>query len=95
MKSEYQNTIINKIRQLRQEKGMSQFQIATALGISTGQLGNIETPARPHKYTLAQLAIICEELGIQIVDLFLEDKSDLPTDVIINRLINSIIEYEK
>lgn len=95
MKSDYQNAIVNKIRQLRQDKGLSQFQIATMLGISTGQLGNIETPSRPHKYTLAQLSIICEEFGIQIVDLFLDDRQGLVLDDVIKRLINSIIEYEK
>lgn len=95
MKSDYQNAIINKIRQLRQEKNFSQFHIATAIGISTGQLGNIETPSRPHKYTLSQLSIICDELGIKIEDLFLDSTDELSKEETIKRLINSIIEYEK
>lgn len=95
MKSEYQNTIVNKIRQLRLSKDMSQIQVATVLGVSPGQLGNIETPSRPHKYTLAQLSILCDELGVSIVDLFLEDRNGLTQEEMIKRLINCIIEYEK
>lgn len=95
MKSEYQNTIVNKIRQLRLSKDMSQIQVATVLGVSPGQLGNIETPSRPHKYTLAQLSILCDELGVSIVNLFLEDRNGLTQEEMIKRLINCIIEYEK
>jgi len=95
MKSDYQNAIVNKIRQLRQEKNFSQFYIATAIGISAGQLGNIETTSRSHKYTLSQLSIICDELGIKIEDLFLDSTEELSKEETIKRLINSIIEYEK
>ena len=95
MKTEYQNAIIDKIRAKRLELGYSQLDIAALLDISTGQMGNIETPTRPHKYTIAQLSMICDEFKLPIEDLFLDNKKDFSQDEIIRRLINSIIEYEK
>lgn len=95
MKSAYQNAIINKIRRARLNKNYSQSHIATLLGISSGQIGNIETPKRTHKYTLAQLSSICDELDINIENLFLDDTNDFSQEELIKRLINSIIEYEK
>ncbi len=95
MKTDYQNAIIDKIRKLRLAKSISQYRLATAIGISTGQIGNIETPARPHKYTLEQLSIICDEFEIRIQDLFLDNPDSLKQDELVKRLINSIIEYEK
>lgn len=95
MKSDYQNEIINRIRQSRLSKNVSQANLAAAIGVSTGQIGNIETPTRTHKYTLAQLSIVCDELGISLEVLFLGNTTDLPKDEVIKRLINCIIEYEK
>ena len=94
MKTDYQNAIVNKIRRLRLSKKYSQQDIALFLGISNGQVGNIETPTKSHKYTLAQLSRICDEFKIRIVDLFLENIDGLTSEELINRLINSIIEYE-
>lgn len=95
MKSDYQNEIVNKIRRLRLSKNISQATLAAAIGVSAGQIGNIETPTRAHKYTLAQLSIICDELGIAFENLFLGDEISLSKDETIRRLINCIIEYEK
>lgn len=95
MKSDYQNAIVNKIRQLRLSKDISQFKISTLIGVSTGHIGNIESPTKPHKYTLSQLSMICEDMDIKIQDLFLDNASGLSQDEIIKRLINCIIEYEK
>lgn len=95
MKSDYQNHIIDKIRVIRQQNGYSQNQVAAIIGISSGQMGNIESPNRSHKYTLSQLSMICNEFKISIVDIFLEDSESLEKEETINRLINSIIEYEK
>lgn len=95
MKTEYQNSIINKVRQIRNDRKISQIDISVLLNISPGQVGNIETPSRPHKYTLSQLALLCDEFEINIQDLFLENYGNLSKDELIKRLINSIIEYEK
>lgn len=95
MKSDYQNTIVSKIRKLRLSKNYSQQDISAILNISNGQIGNIETPSKSHKYTLAQLAILCDEFNISITSLFLEDIEGFSTDEVTKRLINSLIEYEK
>lgn len=95
MKSDYQNEIINKVRQLRLAKNISQSTLAATIGVSAGQIGNIETPTRTHKYTLAQLSIICDELGVALTSLFFDDEISLSKDDTVRRLINCIIEYEK
>lgn len=94
MKTDYQNLIVDKIRRLRLSNSYSQQDIAVILNISNGQVGNIETPTKSHKYTLSQLSRICDEFNIEIVDLFIEKNEGLSCEELINRLINSIIEYE-
>lgn len=95
MKSEYQNIIVDRIRRIRLSKNYSQQDISAILDISNGQVGNIETPTKSHKYTLAQIAALCDEFNIKITDLFLEDIEGLNSEEVLRRLINSIIEYEK
>ena len=51
-KTKYQQTIIAKLRRLREEKGYSQQKIGYILGLSNGQVGNIESTKQTHKYTL-------------------------------------------
>ena len=95
MKTDYQNAVVDKIRQLRMQNDYSQQDISAILDISNGQVGNIETPTKSHKYTLAQIAALCDEFNIKITDLFLEDIEGLNSEEVLRRLINSIIEYEK
>lgn len=95
MKTEYQNSIVDKIRALRLKRGYSQLTLSSLLDISPGQIGNIETPTRPHKYTLTQLSIICDEFKVPIVSLFLDNSENMSTNEVVQRLINCIIEYEK
>lgn len=93
MKSDYQNHIIHRIRQLREERGYTQGKIASVVGISNGQIGNIESPKAPHKYTVAQIQQICKEFKIPIEHIFLED-DDFAKDVnIISLLIDKIVQY--
>lgn len=95
MKSEYQNSIVDKIRVLRLDLDYSQLKLSYLLGISPGQIGNIETPTKPHKYTLTQIALICDEFNVPIENLFLDDCQNMSTHEVVQRLINCIIEYEK
>ena len=95
MKSEYQNSIVDKIRALRLKLNYSQLDLSSLLDVSPGQIGNIETPSRPHKYTLTQLSIICDEFKVPIENLFLDDCEALSKHEVVQRLINCIIEYEK
>ncbi len=95
MKSNYQISIISRLRTIRQEHNLSQAQIASLLDISTGQMGNIETPKAAHKYTLGQIYAICKALHISIVDIFLskEDKQ-LPADEQIDLFVQKLVEYD-
>nr|WP_314699004.1 helix-turn-helix transcriptional regulator [uncultured Prevotella sp.] len=91
-KTEYQQIIITRLKKLREEKGYSQQSIATILGLSNGQIGNIESCKQTHKYTLSQIRILCKEFNIRIEQIFLDDK-DYRTKNIIDLLIGKIIAY--
>jgi transcriptional regulator with XRE-family HTH domain len=93
MKNEYQNLIILKIRKLRTEKKVSQKEMAELLGISNGQMGNIESPRATNKYTLQQIYTICKEFHYPIGQLFIEDDEFCQDIDIINLLISKIIKY--
>lgn len=95
MKSEYQNYIIHRIRQLREEHGYTQGKIATVIGISNGQMGNIESPRTPHKYTLAHIQQICKEFNFPIEQIFLEDEDFSTNKDTISLLIDKIVAYEQ
>ena len=88
-KTEYQELIIGRIRQIRVENNISQNKLAQILNISVGQVGNIESPRYPHKYTLKQIFEICDYLNHSIIDVF-DEKHTNDTLVIIKK----IIEYE-
>lgn len=95
MKSDYQNYIIHRIRLLREERGYTQGKIANIIGISNGQMGNIESLKTSHKYTVAQIQQICKEFKIPIEQIFLDD-DDFSKDMdIINLLIDKIVKYEQ
>lgn len=95
MKSEYQNEIIDKVRKLRREKNYSQAEVAALLGISDGQMGNIESPRTSYKYTLEHLYKICREFRYPIDHLFLEVEDYEKADDIISLLIGKIVRYER
>ena len=92
VKSEYQQVIVSKLRKLREERGYSQQKVGSILGISNGQIGNIESLNRPHKYTLSQIRALCKCYNIRIEQLFLED-ADYENSDIIKILIDKIIDY--
>jgi transcriptional regulator with XRE-family HTH domain len=94
MKSEYQILIIHKLKKLREQKGVSQGKLACYLGISNGQMGNIESPKMSTKYTLSQIYSLCELFNIRIDHLFMEDEDYNSDKDIINLLITKIIRYE-
>lgn len=95
MKSEYQNYIINRIRQLREERGYTQGKVASIIGISNGQMGNIESHKTSHKYTLAHIQRICREFKLPIEQVFLENEDFARNTDLINLLIEKIVKYEE
>lgn len=92
MKTEYQNKVILRLRKLREKRGISQTKVATILGLSNGQVGNIETPNQPHKYTLAQIEILCKKFGVPIESVFFDSDVNL-SNLSISQIIHQIVIY--
>lgn len=59
------------IRQWRKDRGLTQERLAARIGMSTGNLSNIETGKQP--YGQDQLEAIAEALGCDVVDLLIRD----------------------
>lgn len=93
MKTEFQSEIVYKLKTAREKSGLSQANVADALGISYGQMGNIESAKQNHKYTLAQIYALCKLLKISIEDVFLTPEEKHGN--IIDKLVSNIIAYEK
>lgn len=95
MKTLYQLEIINRVRKLREANQYSQSQLATYLGLSDGQIGNIESLKYPQKYTLSQLYRICKLFNTNIEHLFINNKELSQNTENIDLLIKKIIQYEE
>ncbi len=95
MKSEFQFSVITKLRRLREENNYSQSQIASILGISNGQMGNIESLKFPQKYTLGQIYKLCRLFNVPIEQIFVHDGERAEGVSIVELLILNIIKYEE
>lgn len=58
----------DRIRQLRDEKGLSQFQLSVDADLTKNQIGRIERAE--HNTSLVTLSRIAEALGLELKDLF-------------------------
>lgn len=94
MKTEYQQKVINRIKSIREEKGITQLAFAKLLDISPGQMGNIDSYKQPHKYTIKQIVTICDSLGVDIEKvLFLGNESS--EDYSVREVVDAIIRYQE
>ena len=91
MKTQYQYEVISRLKKLREDKNYTQASLAKLLEISPGQLGNIESIKQEHKFTLAQILKICDELGVSIERMFLPDNDKVET----RDVIEAIIKYQE
>ena len=91
MKTQFQYEVISRLKKLREEKNYTQASIAKLLEISPGQLGNIESIKQEHKFTLAQILRICDELNISIQSIFLPEKEGVKK----RQVIEAIIKYQE
>lgn len=89
-KSPFQLEVLQRVRSLRIEKGLSQQKLAELLDATNGQIGNIESSNHTHKYTLAQLSAISKEFGVSINYIF-TGKDTCSQDA----LIDAIVKYEE
>lgn len=92
--SPIEELVIQKIKQLRIERNISQLALSDILGISDGQIGNIESPRYQHKYTLKQIYTFCSFIEYPFERIFLSDE-ELNSNKYINTLITKIIQYEE
>ncbi len=93
MKTDYQLKIITKLKQLREDCGYSQAEIAKKLYMSPGQLGNIESYNRSHKYTIAQILALCDIYNYPIEKLMCDATVDT-TQMPPKEIVKLIVKYE-
>ena len=95
MKTEYQQKIIDLIREYRNNNELSQAGLADILDISYGLVGNIESPKFSQKYTLKQLYKLSVFFDIPFESIFLkEDECNMNKREVIDLLIKRITEYD-
>ncbi|MBR4198502.1 MAG: helix-turn-helix transcriptional regulator [Bacteroidales bacterium] len=92
--SEIEEQVIQTIRKLRMERNISQLAMSNILGISDGQVGNIESPRYQHKYTLKQIYTFCSYIDYPFEKIFLTD-DEILSKRHINILIEKIIQYDE
>lgn len=92
MKTHFQYEVISRLKKAREDKNFTQASVAKHLGISPGQLGNIESYKQCHKFTLAQILKICDLLEIDIVEIFLPNKEG---NVEPREVIEEIVKYQE
>jgi len=68
--------------------------MSNILGISDGQVGNIESPRYQHKYTLKQIYTFCSYIDYPFEKIFLTD-DEILSKRHINILIEKIIQYDE
>lgn len=94
--SNYQDQVIIEIKKLREKESLSQSKLSEILGISRGQMSNIENPNYAHKYTLKQINTICEHLNYPIEKVFMpNNRINAECSKAIKAFVESIIKYEE
>ena len=92
---DYQDRVIQEIKKIRTEHKISQAKLSEILGISRGQVGNIENPNYTHKYTLKQIVAFCKYVDYPIEKIFIPDVKIAPEcSKAISEIIKNIIRYE-
>jgi putative transcriptional regulator len=86
-KTKYQLEVVNRVRSLRTERNISQIKIASILDVSSGYIGNVESPKFQHKYTLKQLLALSSFFNVSLDYLLTGEFETLATDEIINLLV--------
>jgi transcriptional regulator with XRE-family HTH domain len=64
--------VIDKVKEIRTSKGISQAKLAHLIELSVGFIGNVENPRHIAKYNLNHLNRISKELGEPFKDFFPE-----------------------
>lgn len=67
-KTKFEIAVIKKVVEMRNKKGFSQDDIATALELTRGFIGQIESPNSASKYNLNHLNRLAYEMGCKPKD---------------------------
>jgi transcriptional regulator with XRE-family HTH domain len=82
--SEMDLFVINKVREMRVQKELSQVDLSIMLGMSEGTVGKIENPKLRDKYNIRHINLLAKALRCSPKDLFPE--KPLPNDVVLLKL---------
>ena len=86
------SSIGQRIREVRNDKHLTQEYLANATGVNVSHISNIET--NKVKVSLTLLVQICNALGVTI-DYLLENEYHNPTSVVEKELLNTIKGMKK
>jgi transcriptional regulator with XRE-family HTH domain len=64
--------VINKVKEIRISKGVSQAKLAYMIELSVGFVGNVENPTHIAKWNLNHINRISKELDVPFKDFFPE-----------------------
>lgn len=62
-KTRFEIAVVDKVKQQRMEKNLTQDDIAAILNSSRGFIGQVESPKSPSKYNLNHLNKLAQEMG--------------------------------
>lgn len=64
MCTNFETFIINKVKEIRKEKGISQLELAEGIGLSAGFIGKVESSNTSAKYNLQHINLISNFLKV-------------------------------
>lgn len=85
----------NRIQELREAKGWSQAELATAAGTTGQQIGRLEAGKR--KLTIEWMQMLAPVLGVNTTDLLVQDRGTVPLVGIVGAgaIVYAIDDHEK
>lgn len=63
-KSKFELAVIQRVKEVREQRKLGQRDIAAILGVSEGFIGQVESPNSPSKYNLNHLNFLAKELNV-------------------------------
>jgi transcriptional regulator with XRE-family HTH domain len=72
IKSEIEQYVIDKVKEIRDARGISQAKLAHLIDLSVGFVGNVENPKHIAKWNINHLNKISKELNVPFRDFFPE-----------------------
>ena len=70
MERNIEQFVIDRVREMRQKKGISQAELADRIDVSRGFIGAVENPRQRAKYNLSILNEIAKVMDCSIRDFF-------------------------